>query len=314
MLGGQGTSTVNSWRWRGLALAGATLVSLLSASALAHPPSTKSRAALREHLTRAPHDVAARVKHSTLLRESGRARAALRELDRALEVQPGSAALHVGRAELLLTLGRYDEARVALGRVEAAEQGARFQLAAARWAVATGDALAAAHYEASLALAPDVSVALEYGGWLERGQRLKDAVRLYETQLVLGDGATVLRLALIRVLRASARASDTLDHVNRLIAQAQQPASYLLLRAEVYEELGRGVDAERDRTRALSLARRAYESRPSAQRLALRGRARLALADSGGMRDLQVAAGRAPGSPLIARWFEEARAARRGER
>jgi predicted Zn-dependent protease len=293
---------------RGAAL---TLAALLASptQAIAHPPSTRQRAHLHQHLRQHPGDVSARVRHSALLERAGRAPEALAELDRALALRPSDPALQVSRAQMLLALGRGDEAATTLARIPESKHDAAYHLVAARVARARADeGEMNAHYRTSLSLSPSLTVAFEYGAWLEEKGRNREAVRMYDEQLSRNGGAAVLRLSLIRVLGATGEHARALEHIERLLSAAQLKAEYRILRARALDGLGRRGEAAEERRVALGEAEAAYQRRPSTQRLALRGRARCEHGQSVvGLTDLQQAAHRAPTSLLIRQWLEEAR-------
>ncbi len=294
-----------------LATAALTLAALLAGptQAIAHPPSTRQREHLHQHLRAHPHDVSARLRHSALLERAGRAPEALAEIDRALALRPGDPELQLSRAQVLLALDRDAEAARALSRVPKSRHDADYHLLAARVARARADeGEVHAHYRASLSRAASLTVAFEYGAWLEERGRNREAVRMYDEQLSRNGGAAVLRLALLRVLGVTGEHARALEHVDRLLSTAQLKAEYRILRARALDGLGRKGEAAEERRVALGEAEGAYERRPSTQRLALRGRARCEHGlSAAGLTDLQQAAHRAPTSLLIRQWLEEAR-------
>ncbi len=277
---------------------------------MAHPPSSRQREDLRQHLQAHPADVKARLAHSSLLQRAGRAEEALAELDLvAASHHTPHGGLQVARAQLLVALGRDLEAQTALSYVPEADRDATFHLFAARVARSRSDAAqVTTHYRASLANAASVVVATEYGAWLEESGRSAEALRVYDEQLRRGHGAVVLRLALLRLLRASGNHQRALGHIDQLLATAQMKAEYRLLRATTLASLARHREAQQERKLALAEAEAAYRRRPSTQRLALRGRARCenGLIEAG-LKDLRQAAQGAPESPLIQEWLADAR-------
>jgi tetratricopeptide (TPR) repeat protein len=150
-------------------------------------------------------------------------------------------------------------------------------------------------YDEALDARGDVQIYVERAALLERNGRADEAVEGLLAGVHELAGAVVLREELVRLLSATGRRGDALEHANMLVRDADVPARALLLRAGVLDALGRAREARADRERALSEAEAMVARRPSARAVYLRGAALLSLGRiDEARRDLAVAVRRAP--------------------
>lgn len=248
-------------------------------AAQAHAPLHHEIERLDVELERAPESTELLVRRGRLHRENGDAVASLRDLDRALALDPAQANAMLERGLTLSALGRDGDAEAQLTRL--LEQAPKSPLALAERArirARSGRTDAAlVDFDASLALHPDVELYLERGELLERAARVDEAAAGYRDGLdSLGD-AVLLRLALIRVETARGNHAQALALVDEPLARAQIKTDWLLRRADVLAARGDVGGARAARQAALAEARRVVQRRPTALSLLARARAQRAL-------------------------------------
>ena len=84
--------------------------------ALRRGAAPEALAAAREAVAAQPDDVVAQRLLAAALRLSGERQAALEAIDRAIELAPDDATLHLERAGLMLDVRKLDEAQISLAR------------------------------------------------------------------------------------------------------------------------------------------------------------------------------------------------------
>lgn len=233
-----------------------------------------------------------------------------------MQLDPGNVGLAMERADLLLDLERPEEALEVLRRVAPGDEHTeseltrRFAEAYAAdgrdaealqqlaWLVERGDDSARTHalrgaiyarvgdpeaaaraLEQSMALGPNVDVALQWGSILEelgRGEQAARALRLGAEAL---DGAVVLREALVEVEARLGHFDAATDELAAIIASAAVAVPWRLRRAELLDAAGRGAEAAEERELALADAQRMVERRSSPAAYAWRATVWRALGD-----------------------------------
>lgn len=236
------------------------------------------------------------------LRRAGRAREALVEMEALLATRPGDAELRRERGSVLLALGRPREAVTELRRAAASDPedgGVRLSLAEAL--AAAGEPVAAgAELERALGLDlpdPDRALALHRLGELaRRSGRAEEAIARYRGALQVDPELVDARLGLGAALGSLGRYGEAVEEYRRALARApRNPAARLgevtaLVLAgregEARDRLEEGLEALpreplllqtlarllasaadpalRDGPRAVELARRLMEERPTA--------------------------------------------------
>jgi tetratricopeptide (TPR) repeat protein len=279
------------------ALVAAMVMLAIPAGARADLTSTERIGQLRAQLGRVPTDSEA---HLTLIEEllrESRAREALSELDLFAALHPSEMRDDLPRARALLMLDREEEAEELLAHhIDAAGGSFRAHWLRARALVRLDrydEALL--EYEEALTYGDTIDIQDERGRLLEQLGHYDRAAAAYERALDAHPGAGILHEALVRTERARHRSDRALAHLDWMIAHGQIAPRFLVLRAELLDELSRPSEAQRARTLALTQAERMWTARRSPLALMERGRALLALGRrSEAIADLEQALRRAP--------------------
>lgn len=229
--------------------------------------------------------------------------AAMKDYERAIELDPGLIDAVVAHAGILVDLGRNDEAEAALSVIKGGAVEPRASYLLALLADRGGDAVKAREYLAEAASLVDAlppewvegheqllmvgALAHHAGGQLEKAKAYLDViVTRYPNNL----GARKLLASISFEMKDYARATGLLEHVLRY-----QPAD-----AQALYLLGRINLAQRRYAKASELLERAAES-GGVQAQAMLGFSRLAEGDVvRATRDLQAAFDKAPGDVVVA--------------
>jgi tetratricopeptide (TPR) repeat protein len=266
---------------------------------------------LDQRLAMRPGDAGLLVQRAALWRRVRRLDEAEKDVAAAEAKEPGRADVLFERGSLLLERGEYAGAEETLSRcVESGGTGAALFRARGQAREKLGK-LEEAHsdYDAAFRARPDPDTALVRGRVDEAARKLDRAAAEYEAALSALSGATVLRMALVRVERARGRMDAALGHIEAGMASAQLKGDWLLLRAEVLETAGKTRDATADRKEALREADEALVRRPSDLRRLVRAKALLALGKrSDAIAELSKVVASSPGLDEATRLLALARA------
>lgn len=276
------------------------LAAIAPVEAAAHPGYDARIEQATRDLEAHPEDRALRLHRVALLRRAGHLHDALADLAILSRDQPDDPALRIERALV----------RIAQGRPRAAERDLDAAIASgstsitARWEraklrEASGDLHAARE---------DLDAAIALGGtpdlYLHRARVHTAAGELDAAAEGLAAGCAalsdpvVLQLERVQAERRRGRLDDALGVVDTLLLAAPRRADWMLVRAELLDELGREDEALADRLRALAFANAAIAGRPTALHRLSRARVYLALhVPEAALADLERVAASAPDLP-----------------
>jgi tetratricopeptide (TPR) repeat protein len=266
-------------------------------AAWAHPGLHHDLSRVSEAIEREPGRADLLLERAFLERLDARPEAALVDLARAREIEPGNRSVAAEMGLTLSALGRDVEAERELDRFLAGGPGTAPVLAErARVRERLGKkALAIADYTASIEMRPEVEAYLARGALLESLRRDDEAHAGYLDGVRRLAGEPNLRSALIRLDVRTGRFDEALGLVDEEIARAGVKTDGYLRRAEVLQAAGRAPAAREDRERALEEADRAIARSATGMHLVSRARARLALGQAEEARsDLRLALAKSP--------------------
>ncbi len=255
-----------------LLVAMVVMLAMGSPHATAHPGPSTALHALDDRIATAPDDVALRLRRSEHLRRMGHPRTALADVRVATRLRPGDRTVWLERALVLAALGRNRAAERELDRVLAAGPALVVPLTERARLRAADGRLDAARADLSLAIGLHATpeLVLTRGALDERRERLDDAAAGYIEGLDALGPAVVVQLALVDVQRRRGATVQALSALDTLSAQAPAQADWILLRADILDDLGQPASATVERLRALVVADGAARRRPTPlHRLAL---------------------------------------------
>ncbi len=187
------------------------------------------------------------LQYALCLSALGRRRPAERALSELLAVAPTLMPALVERARLRQADGRLDAARADL--------------------------------DAAIALGATPDLVLERGRLDQRRGRLDDEAAGYEQGLTALGSAVVIELMLVDVERRRDAPERALARLDTLLASDPHRADWILLRAEILDQLGQAPAATVERLRALTEADAALHRRPTTLHRVTLARAFFALGD-----------------------------------
>lgn len=219
------------------------------------------------------HDVW--IERALIAKAQGDAALAERELSRVLDAGGGGVVALVARAEIRAQKKRFSEAR--------------------------------ADYDAAIVKRPDPELYLARGRVDEAMNRLDRAAEGY-AEGVQATNAIALRLALVRAERARGKPERALAVLTDAITTQVPKAEWLLLRAEVHDEMGKRTSATRDRAEALAEVDAALRAKPTDLHHTRRAKVLLALGrDEEALKVLHAVVKRSPSYREAAVLIEDAK-------
>ncbi|MEW5848713.1 MAG: hypothetical protein AB2A00_07855 [Myxococcota bacterium] len=244
-----------------------------------------------------PADVSALVERAVLYRRQGELALALADLHWAATFAPDDVAVVQERGLVLARMGDHVAALRDLERVALRDDVPKdVRVALATIHEAQGHLVEAwVQYDEALRVHPDPELFLARGRIDEQLRRWEVAASGYREGLSALDGAVVLRLALLRVLKVTCGHQEAIALIDDAMAASQVKADWALMRADFREQAGDGRGARRDRENALRESNELLQRGRTALRLLTRARALAALGrTSEARKDAQAALELAP--------------------
>lgn len=246
--------------------------------ARAHDEPSRAIATLDAALEESPGDVDKLLARAALLRAAGKLERAALDAGLASMLDPFRQDVWIERALVAKAQGDAALAERGLSRIVDAG-GASVVVLVARAEIRASQqrfSEARADYDAALAKRPDPELYLARGRVDEAMNRLDRAAEGY-AEGVNATSAIALRLALVRAERARGKPERALAVLTDAITTQAPKAEWLLLRAEVYDEMGKRPSAARDRAGALAEIDAALRAKPTDLHHTRRAKALLAL-------------------------------------
>ncbi|MCA9709136.1 MAG: tetratricopeptide repeat protein, partial [Myxococcales bacterium] len=220
---------------------------------------------LGERIAAAPDDADLRLRRAELRRRQGHPKDALADLRVAARLRPDARVVWLQQALALSELGRAREAERLLDRflaagpptADALAERARLREADERLELARAD------LDAAIAVRPTPELVLARGRLDERRGRLDDAAAGYREGLRALGPAVVVQLALVDADRRRGAPEAALALLDDLLRTGSPRADWILMRAEILDELGLPAAATVERLRALLEAHAAVRHRPT---------------------------------------------------
>jgi len=266
----------------------------------AHPSPNKELRALDERVEATPTDAELRLRRAELRVRMGHPRDALADLRVAARLLPDSPRVTLQRAQALAALGRDQAAEreldglIATGPPLAAAFTERARL---RHADGRLD-LARADLDDAILIQPTPELVLERGRLDEQRERLDDAAAGYREGLERLGPAFVVQLALVDVEQRRDRPRKALEQLDAVLALDPDRADWILIRADILQQLGQPASAIVERLRALVEADAAVRRRPTPLHQVVLARVFLSLEDHTSARQvLDLALADAPKLP-----------------